>query len=80
VPFTRDFEAIKNALTKVELYNKTCMEVALTGVSMVVQEEWGTGIPCQVLLCNETIWSALVVVMFHFDSTAYWVIFNQGSM
>lgn len=48
MPFTRDFESLKCALTKVELYNKTCIETALAAVSTVVQEEWSTGVPCQV--------------------------------
>lgn len=53
VAFTRDFESLKTALTKVELYNKTCIEVALTGVTTVVQEEWGSGVPCQVILVTD---------------------------
>ena len=48
VAFTRDFESVKSALTKIELYNKTRIEAALAGVSTVVQEEWNTGVPCQV--------------------------------
>ncbi|XP_076444143.1 integrator complex subunit 14-like isoform X2 [Babylonia areolata] len=53
VAFTRDYEALKTALTKVELYNKTCMETALAGVTTVVQEEWNYGVPCQVILVTD---------------------------
>jgi len=48
VNFTRDFESIKSSLTKVEEYNKTCIESGLTGIGSVIAEEWSTLTPCQV--------------------------------
>ncbi|KAK7115448.1 integrator complex subunit 14-like [Littorina saxatilis] len=53
VPFTRDFESVKCALTNVELYNKTCIETALAGVGTVVQEEWSNVVPCQVIVVTD---------------------------
>lgn len=32
-----------------EDYDKTCLESALQGVSNVVQQEWGSACPCQVM-------------------------------
>ncbi|KAK7501745.1 hypothetical protein BaRGS_00007176 [Batillaria attramentaria] len=53
VSFTRDCDAIKAALNKVELYNKTCVETALAGISTVVTEEWGNAASCQVILVTD---------------------------
>ena len=50
MPFTRDFDAIKNALNLVDECDKTCIEVGLMGAAQHVLEEWGNGTPCQV--CN----------------------------
>ena len=47
VPFTRDYESIKNALDKLGDYNKTCLEPALGAVSSIVLDEWGATVPCQ---------------------------------
>ncbi|KAL8613427.1 hypothetical protein ACOMHN_057147 [Nucella lapillus] len=52
-PFTRDYDMLKTALTKVELYSKTCLETALVGVSTVVLDEWNYGVPCQVILVTD---------------------------
>ena len=49
VPFTRDYDLIKAALNKVEEFNKTCLETALTGITSLVMEEWGYSVPCQVV-------------------------------
>ena len=38
--FTRDFDAIKAALNKVEVFSKTCIETALNGVRAVIADEW----------------------------------------
>lgn len=39
---------LQEALSNLEDYDKTCLELALQGVSSVVQQEWGNGCPCQV--------------------------------
>lgn len=53
VAFTRDYDSIKTALNKVELYNKTCVETALAGVSTVIVEEWSNTASCQVILVTD---------------------------
>lgn len=53
VAFTRDYDSIKSALNKVELYNKTCIETALLGVSTVVSQEWSSAVPCTVILVTD---------------------------
>uniref|UniRef100_A0A672J3K7 Integrator complex subunit 14 n=1 Tax=Salarias fasciatus TaxID=181472 RepID=A0A672J3K7_SALFA len=47
VPFTRDYNALQEALSRLEDYDKTCVESALNGVNNVVQQEWGSACPCQ---------------------------------
>uniref|UniRef100_A0A665WAR2 Integrator complex subunit 14 n=1 Tax=Echeneis naucrates TaxID=173247 RepID=A0A665WAR2_ECHNA len=53
VPFTRDYNALQEALSSVEDYDKTCIESALHGVSNLVQQEWGSACPCQVMLITD---------------------------
>ncbi|KAK9516634.1 hypothetical protein VZT92_024554 [Zoarces viviparus] len=53
VPFTRDYNALQEALSNLEDYDKTCLESALNGVSNVVQQEWGSACPCQVVLVTD---------------------------
>ncbi|XP_059809138.1 integrator complex subunit 14 isoform X3 [Hypanus sabinus] len=53
VPFTRDYNALQEALTTMDDYDKTCLESALVGVSNIVQDEWGACIPCQVILVTD---------------------------
>ncbi|XP_071354331.1 integrator complex subunit 14 [Trachinotus anak] len=53
VPFTRDYNALQEALSSLEDYDKTCVESALNGVSNVVQQEWGSACPCQVMLITD---------------------------
>lgn len=48
VPFTRDFETIRTALTKLEDYDKSCLMTALSGLSNLIIEEWGSSAPVQV--------------------------------
>lgn len=50
--FTRDYNAIKAELQKLEDYDKTCIETALHGVSQMVLAEWGNNSACQVSLIN----------------------------
>lgn len=42
----------QEALSNLEDYDKTCIESALHGVSNVVQQEWGSACPCQVIWQN----------------------------
>ncbi|XP_028287522.1 integrator complex subunit 14 isoform X2 [Parambassis ranga] len=53
VPFTRDYNALQEALSTLEDYDKTCVESALNGVNNVVQQEWGSSCPCQVVLVTD---------------------------
>uniref|UniRef100_A0A8C5B533 Integrator complex subunit 14 n=1 Tax=Gadus morhua TaxID=8049 RepID=A0A8C5B533_GADMO len=53
VPFTRDYNTLQEALSNLEDYDKTCIESALNGVSNVVQQEWGSSCPCQVVLVTD---------------------------
>uniref|UniRef100_A0A671V5J5 Integrator complex subunit 14 n=1 Tax=Sparus aurata TaxID=8175 RepID=A0A671V5J5_SPAAU len=53
VPFTRDYNTLQEALSNLEDYDKTCVESALQGVSNVVQQEWGSACPCQVVLVTD---------------------------
>uniref|UniRef100_A0A8D3AW76 Integrator complex subunit 14 n=1 Tax=Scophthalmus maximus TaxID=52904 RepID=A0A8D3AW76_SCOMX len=53
VPFTRDYNALQEALSSLEDYDKTCVEAALQGVSNVVQQEWGSACPCQLMLVTD---------------------------
>uniref|UniRef100_A0A8C6SER1 Integrator complex subunit 14 n=1 Tax=Neogobius melanostomus TaxID=47308 RepID=A0A8C6SER1_9GOBI len=52
VPFTRDYNALQDALSNLEDYDKTCFEAALNGVSNVVQQEWGSACPCQLQMTD----------------------------
>uniref|UniRef100_A0A4W4H9J2 Integrator complex subunit 14 n=1 Tax=Electrophorus electricus TaxID=8005 RepID=A0A4W4H9J2_ELEEL len=47
VPFTRDYNALQEALSNLEDFDKTCLELALQGVSTIMQQEWGSACPCQ---------------------------------
>ena len=53
VPFTRDYEALKQGCMSVEVYDKTCFGNALSGVATHVVEEWGTSVPCQVVMVTD---------------------------
>uniref|UniRef100_H2UGI6 Integrator complex subunit 14 n=1 Tax=Takifugu rubripes TaxID=31033 RepID=H2UGI6_TAKRU len=53
VPFTRDYNALQEALSNLDDYDKTCVESALQGVNSVVQQEWGNACPCQVVLVTD---------------------------
>ncbi|KAJ8344473.1 hypothetical protein SKAU_G00318020 [Synaphobranchus kaupii] len=53
VPFTRDYNTLQEALSNLEDYDKTCLESALQGVSNIVQQEWGSACPCQVVLVTD---------------------------
>jgi len=51
VPFTRDYNEIRSALGKLEEFNKTCINVALSGVDQLLSDEWGCTSHCQVYCC-----------------------------
>jgi len=51
VPFTRDYNEIRNALGKVEEFNKTRIDVALSGVDQLLSDEWSCTSHCQVYFC-----------------------------
>lgn len=53
MPFTRDFEAIKNALNTVEECDKTNIDGGLMGAAQHILEEWGNGTPCQIVLVTD---------------------------
>lgn len=54
ISFTRDFETIRAALNNLEsFYDKTNIINALKGVQELVLEEWGTNIPCNILLVTD---------------------------
>lgn len=50
VPFTRDFESIKNKLPLLEEGDKTCVENALLGMNQLILSEWGYQTPVQIIL------------------------------
>uniref|UniRef100_A0A674MBY8 Integrator complex subunit 14 n=1 Tax=Takifugu rubripes TaxID=31033 RepID=A0A674MBY8_TAKRU len=52
VPFTRDYNALQEALSNLDDYDKTCVESALQGVNSVVQQEWGNACPCQLQMSD----------------------------
>ncbi|KAI8478996.1 PREDICTED: von Willebrand factor A domain-containing protein 9-like [Branchiostoma belcheri] len=53
VPFTRDYKELKEGLNRMDDYDKTCIETGLAGVSQIVMDEWGVGLPCQVVLVTD---------------------------
>ncbi|MPC47605.1 von Willebrand factor A domain-containing protein 9 [Portunus trituberculatus] len=53
MPFTRDFEGIKNALTLADECDRTNLEVGLVGAAQHILEEWGNGTPCQIVLVTD---------------------------
>ncbi|KAL7648899.1 UNVERIFIED_CONTAM: hypothetical protein RMT77_000833 [Armadillidium vulgare] len=53
VRFTRDFDSVKGALSTLEDYDKTNIQVGLLGVTQHILEEWGNGTPCQIVLISD---------------------------
>ena len=53
VPFTRDYQALKQGCITVDVYDKTSFENGFSGVVGHVIEEWGTSVPCQVILVTD---------------------------
>ncbi|GIY52456.1 integrator complex subunit 14 [Caerostris darwini] len=53
VPFTRDFESIKSALLQLEYHETSQFAKALEAVQSLVMEEWGAGVPCQVVVVTD---------------------------
>lgn len=52
-PFTRDFELIRAKLPKIEEQDKTCIESGLAGVNSLILSDWGSSIPCQIILITD---------------------------
>lgn len=42
VDFTRDYDTIKQALLKIEHYDKTCLENMLQAVKSILLTNWGS--------------------------------------
>ncbi|CAB3248431.1 unnamed protein product [Arctia plantaginis] len=53
VPFTRDFDSIRNKLLVLEEGDKTCIDTAFLGVNQVVLNEWGCQTPVQIILITD---------------------------
>ncbi|XP_063221536.1 integrator complex subunit 14 [Bacillus rossius redtenbacheri] len=53
VPFTRDFDSIKEKIQHLGEYSRTSIETALHGVNRMVLGEWGNSTPCQVVLVTD---------------------------
>ncbi|XP_049887695.1 integrator complex subunit 14 [Pectinophora gossypiella] len=53
VPFTRDFDNIRNKLPLLEEGDKTCIETALAGVNQLILTEWGYQTPMQIILVTD---------------------------
>lgn len=52
VDFTRDYDVIKQALTKIDHYDKTCIANMLTAVNNILLSNWGSQNFCQVSFSN----------------------------
>ncbi|KAH9518396.1 Integrator complex subunit 14 [Bulinus truncatus] len=50
--FTRDYNVIRTALNKVEVFSKTCIESALNGIRHIISDEW-SHTACQVILITD---------------------------
>ncbi|KAI8429932.1 hypothetical protein MSG28_000401 [Choristoneura fumiferana] len=53
VPFTRDFENIRLKLPLLEEGDKTCLDLALAGVSQLILSEWGYQTPVQIIVVTD---------------------------
>ncbi|XP_059614765.1 integrator complex subunit 14 [Phlebotomus argentipes] len=53
VDFTRDYDAIRKALGKVDHYDKTCLENVLHALNSILLTNWGTQNHCQILVFTD---------------------------
>ncbi|XP_059049229.1 integrator complex subunit 14 isoform X2 [Achroia grisella] len=53
VPFTRDYDSIRNKLPLLEEGDKTCIETALLGVNQLILSEWGYQTPVQIIIITD---------------------------
>ncbi|XP_026764244.2 integrator complex subunit 14 isoform X1 [Galleria mellonella] len=53
VPFTRDYDLIRNKLPLLEEGDKTCIETALLGVNQLILSEWGYQTPVQTIIITD---------------------------
>ncbi|XP_028966546.1 integrator complex subunit 14 [Galendromus occidentalis] len=52
-PFTRDFDALRDRLTRLQFYDKTNIEVGIEGAKHAVLQEWGASCSCQIVLVTD---------------------------
>uniref|UniRef100_A0A1I8JUV4 Integrator complex subunit 14 n=1 Tax=Anopheles funestus TaxID=62324 RepID=A0A1I8JUV4_ANOFN len=53
VDFTRDYDTIRNALHKIEHYDKTCLENVLVAVNNAFKAHWGSQNYCQIIFITD---------------------------
>ncbi|XP_053662332.1 integrator complex subunit 14 [Anopheles marshallii] len=53
VDFTRDYDSIRNALHKIEHYDKTCLENVLVAVNNAFKAHWGSQNYCQIIFITD---------------------------
>lgn len=53
VPFTRDFDSIRNKLPHIEEGDKTCIDTALHGIAQLILNEWGYQTPVQIIVVTD---------------------------
>ena len=53
VPFTRDYESVKSKLEEIDVLDRTDLHIALSSMVEVVNQEWGTFAPCQVVVVTD---------------------------
>ncbi|OQR70415.1 UPF0464 protein C15orf44-like, partial [Tropilaelaps mercedesae] len=46
-PFTRDFDALRDRLTRLQFYDRTAFEAGIEGAKQAVLHEWGATCSCQ---------------------------------
>lgn len=53
VDFTKDYGLIRQALTKVEHYNKTCLFNMLQAANSIFSSNWGNQNYCQIIMITD---------------------------
>jgi len=51
--FTRDYDSVRTKLNCIEDRDKTCLEAAFHGASILINDEWGQNTPCHILLITD---------------------------
>ncbi|XP_022671148.1 integrator complex subunit 14-like isoform X1 [Varroa jacobsoni] len=52
-PFTRDFDALRERLSRLQFYDRTAFEAGIEGAKQAVLHEWGVTCSCQVILVTD---------------------------